>query len=256
MSATEKQIRDAIAQMQRAGKLPRGLSAAQVDKLAAAIERSIGDVADQSLVGKIRDAAANQIQHIASATEPAVRRSLLADLGNLLTAEGASAAVYRTLDRTQTLFNGAGTFLSQNLSPEAVNNFPALALERMFSRDVPRGDKKVKGVVEADVDPDDAWPARWQEAGENCGEDDSWLPWEGDAQTGRGVALKSSAIWEALGNLRDDSIGNPFAPFAWESGFRTTSVPRAECVRLGLLDENETAEPARFKLEDLFPSPA
>ena len=240
-----------IAALQRAGKLPAGLSPAQIAALEKSLNKSTGEV-DQAILDKVLEQFKEQAAHLVAATEPEVRRTLLADLGNFMT-DDAAARIYRTLDRTQTLFRGAGTFLSQNLSPEAVDNYPGLALERMFERDVPRGFKKEKGVL-VEV-PDDDWPARWQEAGESCGDDD-WVEWEGDAQTGRGVALKSSNIWATLGSLRDDSIGNPFAPFAWESGFRTTSVSRDTCVELGLIGAQERAKPARFTIADLFPTPA
>lgn len=245
-------IANEIAQLQREGKLPSGLSPAQTAALEKALNKSTGEV-DERILAKLLDQYKEQAGHMVSQTEPEARRTLLADLGNFMEGDVADS-IYRTLDKTQTLFRGAGTYLSQNLSPEAVNNYPGLALARMFERDVPRGDKRVKGAIEVNADPDDAWPARWQEAGEACGDDD-WLEWEGDAQSGRGVALKSSAIWETLGNLRDDSIGNAFAPFAWESGFRTTSVSRDTCVELGLIEPNEAAQPARFTMADLFPTP-
>jgi hypothetical protein len=245
-------LQAAIAQLQREGKLPAELTPDQVAKLRLALAKSTGEV-NQAILDKIMDHAKSQIQDLAAAVEPEVRRTIFADLNNLLNDDGVTSLVYRTLDRTQTLFNGAGTFMSQNLSQEAVDDYPGLALERMFDRDVPRGFKTGKGGKLVPV-PDDDWPSRWAEAGEACGDDD-WCDWEGDSQTGRGVALKSSAIWETLGNLRDDSIGNPFAPFAWESGFRTTSVSRDTCVELGLIGAQEQAKPAKFKLTDLFPSP-
>lgn len=117
-----------------------------------------------------------------------------------------------------------------------VDEFPAWALSRMYDRLMPRG--QMRGPKDSIIEvPDDDWPSRWAEAGADCG-DDQWLPWEGDSQEGRGVALKSSGIWEALGNLRDDSLGNPFPPFAFNSGFRCTQVDVKECIELGLLNEN------------------
>jgi hypothetical protein len=252
MTSREKEIADAIAKMMADGKLPRGLSAAQVDKLAIAVENSIGDVAEKSLLGKILAAAQTQIQEIASATEPEVRRGLLADLGNYLQEDGMAAAVYKTLDLTHRLFGGAGAWLQHNFSEGAVNNYPGLAFQREIEVDVPRGSKmEKKTLVEV---PDDDWPSRWAEAGEACGDDD-WLEWEGDAQTGRGVALKSSKIWGLLCTLRPDTTGNPEIP-AWETGFRPVDLSRAECVELGLLGADDEAKPSPIKFENLFPSPA
>jgi hypothetical protein len=137
--------------------------------------------------------------------------------------------------------HGAGIFVKENLDPGVVEFYPAQALTRVFDRDVPRGFARVgKTIVPV---PDDDWPSRWAEAGA-LSEDEDWLPWEGDDQTGRGVALKSSDIWQQLGDLRDDSLGNPFPPFAFNSGFGVEPVDRVEAEALGLLDPGEKAKPA------------
>jgi hypothetical protein len=61
------------------------------------------------------------------------------------------------------------------------------------------------------------------------------------------VALKDDPIWQALGDGDggyDDTLGNPFAPFAFNSGYETLDVSRKESVSLGLIGENEHADPA------------
>jgi len=144
--------------------------------------------------------------------------------------------------------NGGGRFLQ---AQSDVEEYPAWALSRFYDRDVPRGFQRGKKGVLIPV-PDDDWPSRWAEAGAACGDDD-WLPWEGSSQSGRGVALKKSGIWQALGDLRDDSLGNPFPPFAFNSGFDVDGVPFKECVQLGLIDEDATPKPASLDLSTLFP---
>ncbi|MDE2098230.1 MAG: hypothetical protein KGL39_13325 [Patescibacteria group bacterium] len=148
------------------------------------------------------------------------------------------------------VLQGAGRFVTAQTD---VDEYPAWALSRFYDRTVPRGFRAaVKGAL-IPV-PDDDWPARWAEAGPACGDSD-WLPWEGDSQTGRGVALKSSNIWATLGNLRDDSLGNPYPPFAFNSGFDVDGVPRKECVTLGLLDAEDKPEGANFDWHSLVSLP-
>ena len=99
---------------------------------------------------------------------------------------------------------------------------PAWRLERTGGRRAPRQD----------------WPARWAAAGEPVG-------WEGALRGADMVALKSSPIWQALGDgvggFRD-ALGNPYPPFAFSSGLSWTGVPRAECVALGLVSEDEATQ--------------
>ena len=76
------------------------------------------------------------------------------------------------------------------------------------------------------------WPQRWKAAGDAVG-------WQG-ACKGRMVALKSSPIWQALGNGAGgfrDTLGNPYPPFAFGSSYAWFPVDRLEAKELGLLDE-------------------
>lgn len=73
--------------------------------------------------------------------------------------------------------------------------------------------------------------ASWKAAGEATG-------WVGAAR-GALVALKGSPIWAALGRGEGgwgDTLGNPFPPFAFNSGMEWFDAPRATCARLGLVD--------------------
>lgn len=98
-------------------------------------------------------------------------------------------------------------------TPEVVELWPAWRLERYGSRQQPRKD----------------WADRWRAAG-------SAVNWRG-ASRRQFVALKSSPIWQALGDGAggyDDTLGNPYPPFAYGSGLDWTDVTREETVSLGL----------------------
>lgn len=101
----------------------------------------------------------------------------------------------------------------QTQTPAVLERWPAWELTRLVGKDVPRED----------------WPARWRNAGESIG-------WEG-ALKDRFIALKTSPIWQALGDGAGgfrDTLGNPYPPFAYSSGMAWVAVDRETCERLGL----------------------
>ena len=101
----------------------------------------------------------------------------------------------------------------QARDPDELEDWPAWRLERYGSRHVPRDD----------------WSARWQAAGQSVG-------WQG-AHRRQLVALKTSPIWQALGDGAGgfkDTLGNPYPPFAYGSGMDWTDVDADEAKRLGL----------------------
>lgn len=105
-----------------------------------------------------------------------------------------------------------------NQTEGVLHQTPAWELVRVSGRRMPRAD----------------WAARWAAAGASCG-------FEGALQD-RFLALKDSPIWQALGDGTGgwrDTLGNPFPPFAFGSGMGWVGVPRAECVALGLIGEDE-----------------
>ena len=153
-----------------------------------------------------------------------------ADLGSLLEQMGHSAedgaltnpASERRLQLildTQTQM-AASVARLQSQTPDTVYFTPAWELIRFEPRRIPRAD----------------WPQRWNAAGESVG-------WDGAASfrgiTGdRMIALKSSPIWQALGNGVGgftDTLGNPYPPFAYSSGMDWIGVDRDECISLGLI---------------------
>jgi hypothetical protein len=244
---------EAIAALQKAGKLPRGLSAQQIALLQKSLQKYAGEVG-QRVIDKIFADYNSKIQTAQSQVAPEQMRGVIADLTRAVGSEGIADQIKFSLHVAQEVSSGAGRFLNQNLSPEVLDEYPALELKRMFNRSLPRGLKREgKTVVEV---PEDAWDTdngRWQEALDACADDDDQKAAMQDAfDAGRMVALKSSDIWNQLGNLRDDALGNPFPPFAFNSGYMTYVVSRADAVELGLIGEAEEAKPARFDLGKLF----
>lgn len=111
--------------------------------------------------------------------------------------------------------------LVERQTPMELHMSPAWRLVRSGTRRVPRQD----------------WHIRWQSAGESVG-------WQG-ASRDDFTALKDSPIWQALGNGEGgfrDTLGNPYPPFAFGSGMDWQSVPREECIRLGLIDADSEAK--------------
>lgn len=109
-----------------------------------------------------------------------------------------------------------------------VEMWPAWELTRLETRAAPRED----------------WHRRWAAAGLACG--------FAGAVKDRFIALKSSPIWQELGNGAGgfrDALGNPYPPFAFGSGLDWVEVERDECISLGLVSDGErVAEAARPSL--------
>jgi len=66
------------------------------------------------------------------------------------------------------------------------------------------------------------------------------------------VARKDDEIWDRIGDpdLFDDALGNPYPPFAFNSGMDVADVERGEAEKLGLIDPNERVEPQDRGLND------
>jgi hypothetical protein len=81
------------------------------------------------------------------------------------------------------------------------------------------------------------WPRRWQAAGDAVG-------WQGARPGKRMVALKSSPIWQALGNGAGgfrDTLGNPYPPFAFGSSYEWSELSILEAQDLGLVPKVDSA---------------
>ncbi len=143
----------------------------------------------------------------------------------------------------QTNFRQATNYMKQQAGnePDALEQFPAWELIRVYPRQVPRGERiGPKGAL-VEV-PGDDWESRFQAAAETAGDDDAARVFD---ETGRMIARKDSPIWEELGNPDnfDDAIGTSYPPFAFNSGMGWRDVDRAECVSVGLIDENDQIAP-------------
>jgi len=83
-------------------------------------------------------------------------------------------------------------------------------------------------------DPDAArdWEERWMQAG-------------GEFFGGRMIALKTDDVWNRLGDpdLFPDGLGNPWPPFAFNSGMDVRGITRDEAVQLGLIDADTQLTP-------------
>jgi hypothetical protein len=117
----------------------------------------------------------------------------------------------------------------QGQNPDVLDEFPAQELIRDFA---PKGRER-------------DWAARWAKAG-------------GEFFGGRMIALKNDPVWSRLGDpgLFDDGLGNPYPPFAFNSGMGVRDVTRDEAEQLGLIDANQEVFPRDLSFnEELQASP-
>ena len=126
----------------------------------------------------------------------------------------ASLARLNLILDTQTQMAASVAQLSEQ-TPEVMDMWPAWELTRLEGRAMPRGD----------------WPQRWDAAARSVGFDGV------SRDYGRMVALTGSPLWQALGDGAggfSDTLGNPYPPFAFNSGMGWVDVTRDECEELGL----------------------
>lgn len=141
-----------------------------------------------------------------------------ADAGTLR--DLASRARLDLVLRTQLQSAQAMGQVARSEDPVVMELYPAYELVRGAYRVRPRGD----------------WPQRWRAAGEAVG-------WQGAAR-GRMIALKTSPVWQALGEGAGgfrDTLGNPWPPFAWGSSHVWRDRNRDEAAEAGLLPAGEAA---------------
>lgn len=115
--------------------------------------------------------------------------------------------------------------------------FPAYELVRIYPRQVPRGERRVKGGIVPD--PGQDWPSRWEKIG-------------GEFYDGRMIALKTSELWHELGSSANfnDGLDASFPPFAFNSGFGWREVPRRECVALGVAGASDPQAPHAVRVNE------
>ena len=206
--------------------LPTTLGSAEIrDRIAADIlARSVSSarMASEIYLDEIRDVCAEVVAGRLSTAQARERllRTLEA-MGHSPQDEGGleNPASLRRLnlivDTQADMAASVARILSQ--TPGTLEDFPAWELARFEGRRQPRKD----------------WRARWTLAGQSVG----WAGALPMTPGGRMVALKSSPIWQALGDGAGgfrDTLGNPYPPFAFSSGMDWLDVDREDAERLGL----------------------
>lgn len=156
------------------------------------------------------------------ATIPPAERDSLQDLSSL-------RRINLMLETNVSMSANYGRMVAGN-TEYGRREYPAWELVRIFVRTLHRGDPKSHTA---------GWASRWADAGESVG-------WAGAVRSPL-IALKDSPIWAALADGAggySDTLDNPFPPFAFGSGMGWRAVPRAECLRVGLLALDPSAVPA------------
>lgn len=135
------------------------------------------------------------------------------------------------LETNRQIASGYGRMVDGNRD-YALYTWPAWELVRIYDRDVPRGSPDSHSI---------GWAYRWRDAGGKF--------YEG----GRMIARKDDPVWQALGDGSggyEDTLGNPYPPFAFRSGFGWKAVEREECLRLGIITGEEMPGRTEAPLED------
>jgi hypothetical protein len=244
---------EAIAIAQRKGILPTNLTSAQLSRLEAELKRRawfsatldkaqvLQVLADnvEKIVGRVGIPDENGRLRSIPEAKSQLREALAAagvpgaQPGQRNIQDFYSDARRQLMIETNVLDTlGAGQHIAGN-DPVALEVNPAYELIRMI---VP------KGGVAAERD----WIERWHDAMDAIGSDAESGCTDPDDAGGRMVALKNHPIWDALGDGAGgyaDCLGNSWPPYAFNSGMNRIVVPRADCIELGILDEDEQVQP-------------
>ena len=258
---TTSEVEGMLETVKEQGKLPAHVTGKTYDAMVESLTKYF-DKAAADQITNFADKAA-EIAEQALKTEQALRPQGTATVG-MGTADSRVALTTFIEDAGESLLgknvdfflrvagevaNGAGNFMAQNWDQERLDEFPALEFHRVYPRDIPRGSEEDKAGPENAWDDDEG---RWVAACEEAEDDEALAAFE---DTGRCVALKSSEVWEALGDGAggyEDTLGNPFAPFAFNSGWDTDEINREEAIELGLMDEDDEVEGADIDFADLI----
>ena len=138
----------------------------------------------------------------------------------------SDARINLVLQTNRDVAQGAGWFIQGN-DPDALDAFPAQELIRVESRKTHRD-----------------WPTRWRLNAQVVGDVDAFRVL---GETGRMIARKDSRIWQALGDGEDgstDTLGNPFPPFAFNSGMDVRDISYSEALLLKLVTPGEAVRPS------------
>lgn len=262
-ASTASAAGDFVDYMEANGKLPPHLPAALKEKMRQSLARYFSSISQDKIrqFSDKAEAAVRATLRTLQEARPGVDRTVevggsnasgrtaLTDfiegtdgVGDI----GATMNMGFYLRVAEEVAKGGMNFVAQNWDQERVDEWPALEFHRLYEREVPRGEEVVKGVVQTWNGWDDG-DGRWVAACEEAGDDDAA---EVFSSTGRCVALKSSGVWQALGDGAGgytDTLGNQFEPFAFNSGWGTDEVDRKDAVELGLMDDVETDDGGNVK---------
>lgn len=208
--------------------LPTSLSSRELQALAAEVKRramfsarttdagylqQVNDVVTRIIDGKMDSASARlelkqALQALGYQPDPE-KRGGLQDLSS-------DVRLNLVLETNVELGQGYG-YWRQGQDPEVLVAFPAQELVRVVS---PRGAPR-------------DWADRWRQAGGSF--------YDG----GRMIALKNDAVWDELGSPLnfDDALGNPYPPFAFNSGMDVVDVSRRTAIELGVMEPDEQVDP-------------
>lgn len=244
---------EAIAIARQKGVLPSNLSSAQLAQLSAQLKRRAvfsarmdkAQVLDvlaknlEQLVGNQKIEEENGRYRSVAEAKAQLKEALyragvpLAEAGTPTIKDFYSDTRRDLMVRTTLLDTlGFGRHVAGQ-DPIALDLNPAMELVRVV---VPKGGE----AAERD------WIERWGAAMEDIGSDAEEGCTDPDEAEGRMVALVNHPIWQALGDGAggyEDTLGNPWAPFAFNSGMNTIAVSRADAVELGIIDEDQQLEP-------------
>jgi hypothetical protein len=244
---TAAEIQHQLAALKQEGRLPLLLTKRTEEEISKSLARYFSEASEAKVLEfteKAKDLATKALANIevggvekaqeAEQPDRILLRDFIAEHGEGEIGESMRMELFQRVP--QEVAQGAGEFVRQNESVEELEEYPALKLVRGYARRVPRGSTEKPG--------DDNWETRWEAAG-------------GELVNGEMVALKSDPVWQALGDGEggyDDTLGNPFPPFGFNSGMVVESVSRKEAIELGLMEEGDEVNAAPFDFSKLFPS--
>lgn len=179
-----------------------------------------------SLIGQLIDETTDQ------ATARLEMKALLADMGYQPAPELAGGLqdlssddrINLVLETNVQTAQGYGWYM-QGQQEDVLDEWPAQELYRAF------------GPLDSSKQRD--WAARWERAG-------------GSFFGGLMIALKDDPIWEKIGSseLFADGLGNPYPPFAFNSGMDVRDVSRDDAISLGLISADQQVSAQRLDFND------
>lgn len=166
---------------------------------------------------KAREQAKTLLQKLGYQPDPD-KRGTIQDLSS-------DARINLVLETNKQVSQGEGWW-AQGQDPAVLDMWPAQELFRAVEKKLRRD-----------------WVERWRRAGEATG-DPIGTGWTITPDL-KLIALKNHAIWDRLGDpgLFPDGLGNPYPPFAFNSGMDVRDVTRAVAEELGLITAGEIVQP-------------